>query len=127
MLRMLSVDRDRKGVGVMQWDLGLRGLGLLIAMSLGFGVIAQILVRRSTRWLWLIAAAGYFVGGLFISEVWFGWATEEELQPNIDGLSFDEVLLIGLVPGIVTVLVTRYVTRRTRSRSTDEQRHLAPR
>jgi hypothetical protein len=22
--------------------------------------------------LWLIAAAGYLVGGLFISEVWFG-------------------------------------------------------
>lgn len=99
----------------MQWDLGLQGLGLLIAMSLGFGVIAQLVVgRTTTRWLWLTAAAGYFVGGLFISEVWFGWATQEELQPNIDGLSFDEVLLIGLVPGIVTVLVTRYATRRQR-------------
>jgi hypothetical protein len=99
----------------MQWDLGLRGLGLLIAMSFGFGVIAQLVAgRATTRWLWLLAAAGYFVGGLFTSEVWFGWATQEELQPNIDGLSFDEVLLLGLVPGIVTVLVTWYVTRRTR-------------
>jgi hypothetical protein len=104
----------------MRWDLGLQGLGLLIAMSLGFGVIAQLVMGRvTTRWLWLIAAAGYFVGGLFISEVWFGWATQEELQPNIDGLSFDEVLLLGLVPGIVTVLVTRQVTRRTRRHSTD--------
>jgi MFS family permease len=104
----------------MRWDLGLQGLGLLIVMSLGFGVIAQLVMRRATtRWLWLIAAAGYFVGGLFISEVWFGWATQEELQPNIDGLSFDEVLLIGLVPGIVTVLVTWYVRRRTRRHSTD--------
>jgi uncharacterized membrane protein len=104
----------------MQWDLGLRGLALLIAMSLGFGVIAQLVVKgAATRWLWLIAAAGYFVGGLFISEAWFGWATQEELQPNIDGLSFDEVLLIGLVPGIVTVLVTWYVTRWTRRHSTD--------
>jgi hypothetical protein len=76
----------------MQWDLGLRGLGLLVAMSFGFGVIAQLVVgRATTRWLWLLAAAGYFVGGLFTSEVWFGWATQEELQPNIDGLSFDEV------------------------------------
>jgi hypothetical protein len=99
----------------MQWDLGLQGLGLLIAMSFGFGVIAQLVVgRATTRWLWLIAAAGYFVGGLFTSEVWFGWATQEELQPNIDGLSFDEVLLLGTVSGIVTVLVTRYLTRRTR-------------
>ncbi len=102
----------------LQWDLGLQGVGLLIAMSLGFGAIAQLVAGRSTtRWLWLIAAAAYFVGGLFISEVWFGWATEEDLQPNIDGLSFDEVLLIGLVPGIASVLVTRYVMRRRRRHS----------
>jgi hypothetical protein len=99
----------------MQWDLGLQGLGLLMVMSLGFGAIAQLMVgRATTRWLWLIGATAYFVGGLFISEVWFGWATEEELQPNIDGLSFDEVLLIGLVPGILVVLVTWYVSRRNR-------------
>ena len=104
----------------MQWDLGLQGLGLLVVMSLGFGIVAQLAVgRTTTRWLWLIAAAGYFVGGLLVSEVWFGWATQEELQPNIDGLSFDEVLLLGLVPGIGIVLVTRYVTRRTRHRSGD--------
>lgn len=99
----------------MQWDLGLKGLGLLILMSLGFGVIAQLVVgKATTRWLWLIAMAGYFVGGLMASEVWFGWATEEELQPNIDGLSFDEVLLLGLIAGIVSVVVTWYVTRRRR-------------
>jgi MFS family permease len=97
----------------MEWDLGLQGIGVLALMSLAFGVVAQLVASRgSTRWIGLIAAAAYFVGGLFISEVWFGWATEEDLQPNIDGLSFDEVLLIGLVPGIAAVLVTRYVTRR---------------
>jgi hypothetical protein len=95
-------------------------LGLLIAMSLGFGVIAQLVVgTATTRWLWLIAAVGSFVGGLFISEVWFGSATQEQLQPNIDGPSFDEVLLLGLVPGIVAVLVTRQVRRRTRRHPTD--------
>ncbi|MGH3333857.1 MAG: hypothetical protein ACRDPJ_21400 [Nocardioidaceae bacterium] len=104
----------------MQWDLGLQGLGLLIAMSLGLGVIAQLVAGRgTTRWLWLIAAGAYFVGGLLISEVWFGWATEEDLQPNIDGLSFDEVLLIGLVPVIAAVLVSRYVSRRGRRHSVD--------
>ena len=97
----------------MQWDLGLQGIGLLIAMSLAFGVVAQLVVGKSTtRWLWPMASAGYFLGGLFISEVWFGWATEEQLQPNIDGLSFDEVLLIGLAPGVLTVLVVWYATRR---------------
>jgi hypothetical protein len=97
----------------MQWDLGIRGLGLLVLMSLGFGVIAQLIGGwRTTRWLWLIGAAAYLVGGLIVSEIWFGWATEEELQPNIDGLSFDEVLLLAIVPGIVAVLVTRFVMRR---------------
>ncbi|HEX6580787.1 MAG TPA: hypothetical protein VF195_07940 [Actinomycetota bacterium] len=95
----------------MQWDLGLRGLGLLVLISLGFGVVAQLIGgKATTHWLWLIAGAAYFLAGLFISEVWFGWATEKELQPNIDGLSFDEVL-IGLVPGILAVLVTRKVSR----------------
>ena len=99
----------------MQWDLGLQGLGLLAVMSLGFGAIAQLLVGRvTTRWLWVIASATYFFAGLFISEVWFGWATEAELQPNIDGLSFDEVLLIGLVPGILAVVLTWYVARTSR-------------
>jgi hypothetical protein len=103
----------------MQWDLGLQGLGLLILMSLGFGVIAQLVIgRKTTRWLWAISSAAYFVGGLFTSEVWFGWATQEDLQPNIDGLSFDETLLFGLLAGILSVLVTRYVTRRGRRQST---------
>lgn len=104
----------------MQWDLGVQGLGLLIGMSMAFGLIAHVVAgRHTTRWMGVIAAAGYFVGGLFISEVWFGWATAEDLQPNIDGLSFDEVLLIGLVPGVVTVLVTRYLSRRARRIPTD--------
>lgn len=102
----------------MQWDLGLVGVALLVAMSLGFGLIAQLVAgKTTTRRLWLIAASTYLVGGLLISEVWFGWATEEDLQPNIDGLSFDEVLLIGLLPGITSVVVTRYVTRHMTRRS----------
>jgi hypothetical protein len=101
----------------MQWDLGLQGLGLLVVMSLGFGVIAQLVAGRvTTRWLWAIASTTYFIAGLLISEVWFGWATEADLQPNIDGLSFDEVLLIGLIPGILGVLVTWFFTRSRRHR-----------
>jgi hypothetical protein len=69
--------------------------------------------------MWFIAAITYFLSGLFISEVWFGWATEEDLQPNIDGLSFDEVLLIGLIPGIAAVLITWYVARKRRRRTPD--------
>lgn len=99
----------------MQWDLGLRGLGLLIGMSLGFGVIAHVVMgRTTTHWVGLIAAITYLASGLLTSEVWFGWATEEELQPNIDGLSFDEVLLIGLIAGITAVFVTWLVTRKRR-------------
>jgi hypothetical protein len=70
----------------VEWDLGLQGLGLLALMSLAFGAIAHLVASRSTtRWVGVIGTAAYFIGGLLISEVWFGWATEEELQPNIDG------------------------------------------
>jgi hypothetical protein len=96
----------------MQWDLGPQGVMLLLGMSLVFGVFAHLVGgRATTRWLGPIAAATFFVAGLLTSEVWFGGATGEDLQPNIDGLSFDEVLLMGLLAGITSVLVTRYVTR----------------
>lgn len=96
----------------MQWDLGLQGLGVLIVMSLGFGILAQLMFwSRATPWVWLIASVAFFVVGLLISEVWFGWATAEELQPNIDGLSFDEVML-GYVVGIPILVIARYLSRR---------------
>lgn len=91
----------------MEWDLGLWGVTYLLAMSLAFGFAAHFVAGRvATKWLWAIATAGFFVLGLLISEVFFGWATEEDLQPNIDGLSRDEVLL-GILPGIAAVLFVR--------------------
>lgn len=128
-------ERDRVGCAdglfagrrciAVQWDLGLAGVGLLVAMSLGFGVIAHLVVlvlrRATTPLLWAIAATTYFVAGIFISEVWFGWATAAELQPNIDGLSFDEVLLIGLIPGVAAVLLTQYLTMANRRRQRSAQ------
>ena len=99
----------------MQWDLGWQGVAVLTAMAFVFGAFAQALGGRlATRWLWLIGAVTYFVAGILISEVLFGWATVEELQPNIDGLSFDEVLLIGLVPWAAIVVLARVATQRRR-------------
>jgi hypothetical protein len=108
-------DLSRREVAAMQWDLGILGVVLLLAMSLAFGLLAPLVAGRAkttTRWLWLIAAGAFMVAGLLTSEVWFGWATEEDLQPNIDGLSFDETLLFGLLAGIVSVVITRHVMRR---------------
>ena len=82
----------------MDWDLGLVGVGLLLGMSLCFGFVAQLIAgRHTTRWMWLLGGAAFFAFGLLISEAWFGWATGEDLQPNIDGLSFDETLLSGFI------------------------------
>lgn len=100
----------------MEWDLGIRGVALLAAMSLGFGAAAQLLFWRSTpRWLWAASAGAFFVLGILISEWWFGWATEEDLQPNVDGLSTDEVLL-AIFPTLALVFLIRYLTRRHRRR-----------
>lgn len=100
----------------MQWNLGIQGLALLGAMSLGFGVFTGLLAgggRVHRSWSIATTAVICFAVGLFTSEVWFGWATEEDLQPNIDGLSFDEVLLSGMVTTAVAVLVTRRLAHRT--------------
>jgi hypothetical protein len=96
----------------MSWDLGLQGIGVLAAMAILFGLFAEVVAARyTTPWVGVIAAVAFFVCGLAISEAWFGWATAEELQPNVDGLSFDEVLLAWL-PGIVAVLIARRVGRK---------------
>lgn len=98
----------------MRWDLGIQGVGLLTAMSLGFGLIAELVLWRvRTWWLGPVAAGAYFAAGVFVSEVWFGWATQDELQPNIDGLSFDEVLLLTTLMGVAGLLLARYLTRRS--------------
>lgn len=112
----------------MQWDLGLSGLGLLLVMAAAFGLLAQVIAGRwaGSRWLWAVGATTYAVSGLLISEGWFGWATEEELQPNIDGLSFDEVLLIGLVPGVLSVLLTRTAVRRQHARAPHQRPRALP-
>lgn len=95
----------------MHWDLGIAGVGLLVAMSVGFGLLAQLVLGRgATRWMWFIGTGTFLVLGLLISEAAFGWATEEDLQPNYDGLSFDETLL-AIFPSIAVVLLTRRIIR----------------
>jgi len=95
----------------MTWDLGLRGFALLVVMALVGGVIIHLVWRRRPAWLWLAATASLMLLGLMASEVWFGWATEEELQPNIDGLSFDETLL-AIVMSVLAAAVAHLVVRR---------------
>jgi len=108
----------------MEWDLGSTGLLYLAGMSIIFGLLAQLLSwRAGPKWLWALVAAVYFGVGLLVSEFWFGWATEEDLQANIDGLSRDEVLLVGLVPVAVAVVVTRWVARRHARQAANEHEH----
>ena len=105
----------------MHWDLGSSGLLYLAAMSIVFGLLAQLLSwRAAPKWLWALVSVVYFGVGVLVSEFWFGWATEEDLQPNIGGLSRDEVLLFGLVPVAVAVVATRRMARRHARRAADE-------
>ena len=103
----------------MQWDLGLEGVSVLAAISLGFGVLAGLLVGRGWAFRLLATAVttiASFGVGLLTSEWMFGWATEQELQPNVDGLSRDEVLLSSLLTTAVVVLIMRYLARRREAR-----------
>ena len=100
----------------MEWDLGGQGLALLAAISLGFGAVAALAVGGGMSGRLRAAAittVACFGVGLVTSEVLFGWATQEELQPNVDGLSRDEVLLSGVLTTAVVVLVVRLRRRRS--------------
>jgi hypothetical protein len=100
----------------MEWDLGLRGVGLLLAMAFAAAVVAQVFTWRwVTHRLWIAATAAYAAIGLFVSEVMFGWATEEDLQPNVDGLSSDEVLLAMMLSVAGTVLLARWTVKHRRT------------
>jgi hypothetical protein len=90
-------------------------MGFLLGMSLAFGLLEQLGAGRgTTRWMWLIGGGTFFVFGLLISEAWFGWATAKDLQPNYDGLSFDESLL-AIFPSVAVVLIARRFIRRGRT------------
>jgi len=107
---------------------GTSRFAVLGALSLGFGVVAAFLVGRG--WAHRLWASGITTGacfgvGVLTSEWLFGWATEEDLQPNIDGLSRDEVLLSSLLTTALVVLAMRYVTRRKRGLQPHRGQHLA--
>ena len=88
-------------------------MAVLLMMSLGFGVVAWLVLSRlAARWVPVAAGGAFFVVGVLISEVWFGWATEAELPPNIDGLSFDETLLGVVVAGVGVLVVVRVLLKR---------------
>lgn len=93
----------------MEFDLGIQGLGILLALAVIVGLVAQVLPGAGTRWVGLIAGVAAFVGGLFVSEVMFAGATEAEIQPVIDGLAFDEALFGSILTGLVAMIVTRFV------------------
>lgn len=104
----------------MRWDLGLQGVAVLAAISLGFGVAAGLLVGQGMRYrlsATAITTVASFGVGLVTSEVLFGWATEETLQPNVDGLSRDEVLLSSLLTTGVVVGVMRHRAHRASERT----------
>lgn len=100
----------------MQFDLGIQALAILLVLAIGFGVVVHVVAGRATPWIGPISGVGYFIGGLFVSEVMFAGATEKDLQPVIDGLAFDESLLGGIVVGLVAAVITWYMARSSTSR-----------
>ena len=99
----------------MNFNLALEGFALLFMFSVIFGSLAHVLLARSsTPWMWLIGSAAFFVGGLIASEIVWGTATIDEVQPIIGGLAVDESMLGGLLLGVPVVLVSWYLGRQNR-------------
>ena len=87
--------------------------GLIVGKDVAYRLVASA-----------ITTVACFGVGLVTSEVLFGWATEEELQPNVDGLSRDEVLLSSVLTTAMVVLVMRYLAHRAGGRRSPGDRHV---
>jgi len=96
----------------MHVDLGLQGLGILVTISLAFGLAAQLMLARVTsRWIGIIGGLGWLVGGFVASEVIFGGRSGGDIA-LVDGLAFHQSLIGGFVVGMGAVIVTWAVTDR---------------
>jgi hypothetical protein len=111
----------------VDWDLGLEGLLLLAAASIGVGLVTQLVFAPSAPLrLWITVSVVYFVVGVWITDAWFGWTTTDEL-------SFEDLLLIALAPMPAVVLVTRSIVGKHAPRATKahkparDRRHPTPR
>jgi len=87
----------------VQFDLGIAGLGLLILISLAFGVLFQLAGKPGTTFDWAIVGIGWFIGALIASEV-VGVDIGSRI---VDGLSLDAVVVGGGIVGVPLALVLR--------------------
>jgi uncharacterized membrane protein YeaQ/YmgE (transglycosylase-associated protein family) len=93
-------------------QIGLGGWALLIAASLIFGVIAQLVGETESGFEWLGDAIGFFVGAIIASEFITAWST---FEPVWDGLALVPALIGGLVVGLAVEVATRLATGGTYS------------
>lgn len=93
-------------------QLGLGGWVLLVAASVTFGVVAQLVGDTETGYEWLGDAIAFFVGAIIASEFITAWST---FEPVWDGLALVPALIGGLVVGLVVEIATRLATGGTYS------------
>ena len=95
----------------MAWDLGTAALMELAALSVVVALVVQLSCGpNAPAWLWVRVSAVYFVVAAWITDAWFGW-----VMPG--GLTFEDMLLIGLAPLPAVILVTRSIYHADRRRS----------
>lgn len=98
----------------MEWDLGLQGVGALVALSLAFGTLAGLLVGDGVAHrldALTVTALACLVVGLVVSEVLLA-GRSAAVQSAPDGLARNGVLLAGVVTTAVVVLVMRRMAHR---------------
>lgn len=100
----------------MDLDLGFAALLALSAVSVGVGLLAQLLCGPSApTWLWVRVAAVYLVIGAWVTDAWFGWA-------GADPLTLEDMLLVGLAPVPAVVLIALAGNRANRRAATSRPR-----
>ena len=88
-------------------EMGFGGWALVIAASLIFGAIAQLVGETETGVEWLVDAIAFGIGAVVASEFITAWTA---VDPVWDGLALVPALVGGLVAGLVVEVATRLAT-----------------
>lgn len=89
------------------FNVGYWAVIVLIAASVAFGVVVQLMGRASFANEWVLSAVAAGIGGFLASEFIVGF---RDWQPVFDGLALVPAVVGGLLIGSVVAAAARYMS-----------------